>query len=272
MCAEWAKAQGLGVLVLNPNHRDARGLSEGHTVAAWAACVAPAAAAHVACVAHSYGGVCVGALLKARRDAVTARLRCVALTDSVHGKSIETLPPAQRAFFAEQCVNWVTSSKPLDTPVRDAVNSPPSDADADADAAQDSDSALSGSSGGEEEAAAAPPKRCVLRRGHACLLPLMSLWPARLLRSKRRSRWAPPWCDAARVSAGCTEHESTSESCRPSACAFVLRHLRAAGWTPPAADGPLPDAAAQPSGADAPPPDSAAQPAAAADGGGAAAP
>jgi hypothetical protein len=52
-------------------------------------------------------------------------------------------------------------------------------------------------------------------------------------RRKARSFWAPPWCDAARVSAGVTSHEATSEACRPSACAHLLRHLLAAGWTPP---------------------------------------
>jgi hypothetical protein len=52
-------------------------------------------------------------------------------------------------------------------------------------------------------------------------------------RRKARSFWAPLWCDAARVSAGVTSHEATSEACRPSACAHLLRHLLAAGWTPP---------------------------------------
>lgn len=112
------------MLVLNPN-RGTR--SEAHVIAAWAECVEPAAAAHVVMVAHSYGGVCVGELLAARGDAVTARLRGVALTDSVHGRSVERLPAAQREFWVAHCVNWVTSKDPLDAPVRAAVHSPPSE-------------------------------------------------------------------------------------------------------------------------------------------------
>jgi hypothetical protein len=160
-CAEWAKAQGLGVLVLNPNHRDTR--SETHVVEAWDECVAPAAAQHVIMVAHSYGGVCLGSLLEARRDAVTARLRGVALTDSVHGRSVERLPAAQRDFWVQHCVNWVTSRDPLDTPVRAAVHKPPktdggdtdrSDSDAGGSLSDDSDK-------DEEEEEDEAPQRCV---------------------------------------------------------------------------------------------------------------
>ena len=153
--AEWAKAQGLGVLVMNPNHRDTR--SEEHVIAAWDEFVLPAAAEHVVMVAHSFGGVCLGALLDARRDAVTARLRAVALTDSVHGRSVERLPAAQREFWVANCINWVTSDDPLDTPVRAAVHNPP-------DAGDESDhdhGARSDGSDEDEEEADAAPVRCV---------------------------------------------------------------------------------------------------------------
>ena len=152
--SEWAKAQGLGELVLNPNHRDSR--SEEHVIAAWDEVVVPAAAGHVVMVAHSFGGVCLGALLDARRGAVTARLRAVALTDSVHGRSVERLPAAQREFWVSSCINWVTSDDPLDTPVRAAVHNPP-----DADEESDGDGARSDSSDQDEEEAAAMPVRCV---------------------------------------------------------------------------------------------------------------
>ena len=76
-------------------------------------------------VAHSYGGVCTAALLAARGEAVTSRLRAVALTDSVHGRSVERMPAPQREWFARQCRNWVTSETPLDTLVRPAVHQPP---------------------------------------------------------------------------------------------------------------------------------------------------
>lgn len=159
-CAEWAKAQGLGVLVLNPNHRDTR--SETHVVEAWDECVAPAAAQHVIMVAHSYGGVCLGSLLEARRDAVTARLRGVALSDSVHGRSVERLPAAQRDFWVQHCVNWVTSRDPLDTPVRAAVHKPPKTDGGDTDRSDsDAGGSLSDDSEEEEEEEDEAPQRCV---------------------------------------------------------------------------------------------------------------
>jgi hypothetical protein len=244
--AEWAAAQGLGVLVLNPNHPRAAGRSEGHTVAAWDACVTPAAAAHVVAVAHSYGGVCTVALLTARRGAVTDRLRAVAFTDSVHGRSAERMPAAQRDFLVKHCVNWVASDRPLDTLVRAAVHKPPAEGDEDEDEdedeedASDADSISSSSEEGDanEPAAAAAPPRCV-RGVHRCSAPLLKAPRACGVRRKRKARslWAPPWCDAARVSAGSPTHECTSEACRPSACDYLLRELQAAGWTPPAEAG-----------------------------------
>lgn len=42
----------------------------------------------------------------------------------------------------------------------------------------------------------------------------------------------PSWCDAARLSAGTTVHESTSEACRVPAMHFLLHTLTQAGWQP----------------------------------------
>jgi pimeloyl-ACP methyl ester carboxylesterase len=181
------------VLILNPNHRKVAGHSERHCVAAWDAFVTPSAAQHIVMVAHSYGGVCTAALLGSRREAVTARLRAVALTDSVHGRSVERLPPAQREFFARRCVNWVTSDKPLDTLVRTAVHDPPPGTDGPAAGAaaggggakEEEKAQASESESGSAEVlseddddsasdalpAAAPAKRCVTRARalRACL-------------------------------------------------------------------------------------------------------
>jgi pimeloyl-ACP methyl ester carboxylesterase len=181
---QWAVSRGFGCCVLNPNHR--RASSEEHTVDAWKALVEPSQAHHVLMVAHSYGGVCTAGLLSQQLPSVTQRLRGVALTDSVHGRSVERLQAAERQFFSQRCCNWVTSSETLDTPVRPAVNQPPWE--------QSSDEG-------------APP-----------------------IKRSKTDLWQPPWCDAARLSAGHTAHESTSEACRPSACAFLLRMLRQAGW------------------------------------------
>ena len=153
------------MLVLNPNHRDTR--SEAHVVEAWDECVAPAAAQHVIMVAHSYGGVCLGSLLEARRDAITARLRGCALTDSVHGRSVERLPAAQREFWVQHCVNWVTSREPLDTPVRAAVHKPPKTDGGDTDRSDsDAGGSLSDDSDDSEKEEEEAPQRCV------CMLPM----------------------------------------------------------------------------------------------------
>jgi hypothetical protein len=159
----------LAVLVLNPNHRRAAARSERHVVAAWDACVAPAAAAHVVLVAHSYGGVCTSSLLATRRGAATARLRAVAFTDSVHGRSAERLAPPERAFFVARCVNWVTSDKPLDAPVRAAVNKPPPDEAADEEEEEEEEEEegeqlFSDSEDADSEDADAAPKRCAHAR------------------------------------------------------------------------------------------------------------
>ena len=180
---QWAVSRGFGCCVLNPNHR--RASSEEHTVDAWKALVEPSRADHVLLVAHSFGGVCVAGLLSQQLPSVTQRLRGVALTDSVHGRSIERLQAAERQFFSQRCCNWVTSSEARDTPVRPAVNQPP-----------------------WEQSSDEPPVK----------------------RAKTDLQESLPWCDAARLSAGHTAHESTSEACRPSACAFLLRMLRQAGW------------------------------------------
>ncbi len=61
-------------------------------VQAWLTLVEPSQAQHVVMVAHSYGGVCTAALLAQQIPSVTARLRGVALTDSVHGRRAEVRP------------------------------------------------------------------------------------------------------------------------------------------------------------------------------------
>jgi hypothetical protein len=203
----WAQAQGLSVVIPNPNHARVRS-SERHTVAVWRALLEPRLPAlrHVAMVAHSYGGVCTVALLRSALPSVLQLLRGVALTDSVHGRGIDEAPLAERSFFSHSCVNWVTSREPRDTLIRPAKH---------------------------------PAERAQ-----------QSLHPLALLRGvgKKAKTEAPRGgggCDAARVSAGHTAHESTSEACRPSACAFLLSKLQAAGWCSPNAQAAAAAAAAE---------------------------
>ena len=65
-------------------------------------------------VAHSYGGVCTLRLLN-ERPQILSRLKCVCFTDAVHSVSSRDSPQV-RAFLKEKAINWVQSTKPLDSP------------------------------------------------------------------------------------------------------------------------------------------------------------
>jgi len=121
-----ARSRGMGVVCLNSNQRCVA-LPDGgsvavprsatpaeHALTVWRDYVAPASATSIAIVAHSYGGVVVSALFRSLPAADTARVCGVALTDSVHGGG----GGEGWGRLKEVSRNWVTSSAPLDTPVR----------------------------------------------------------------------------------------------------------------------------------------------------------
>jgi hypothetical protein len=121
-----------GVIVLNPNNNKVRinsklvpirGSSspEEHTLSVWDEFISQSNAKDIVIVAHSYGGVCTMNLLEYRNEAILARVRAIAFTDSVHSSyplpytNVKKDPTA--SYLKERCVNWITSNTPLDTEI-----------------------------------------------------------------------------------------------------------------------------------------------------------
>lgn len=87
-----------------------------HTVHVYNNLILPSRAKSVYIVAHSYGGVCTGGLLRDAAAFPDLEKRCVAIafTDAINTVSRND-GKAVRAFNKERVVNWVASRKPLDT-------------------------------------------------------------------------------------------------------------------------------------------------------------
>lgn len=79
---------------------------------------AGAKASRVLIVAHSYGGICVGSLLREQpaivRD-LTRRCPAVAFTDACNDVVAADMP-AMKAFYKQNVINWLASTRPLDAP------------------------------------------------------------------------------------------------------------------------------------------------------------
>lgn len=69
-----------------------------------------------AIVAHSYGGVVTLDLAKDNSDEFLKKCFAIGFTDSVHSSRGLSAKVLQR--FQKIACNWVTSSKPLDTPLK----------------------------------------------------------------------------------------------------------------------------------------------------------
>merc|ERR1719285_1715263 len=65
-------------------------------------------------VAHSFGGIVTTEF----STYWYSRVRALALTDSVHGERAFTLDRRLATWFSKYAVNWVTSGKEVDTPLR----------------------------------------------------------------------------------------------------------------------------------------------------------
>lgn len=121
---------------MNPNkNRDKKGTEkfsidgsespEAHTVYVWDNFVCKSAAQDVFFVSHSYGGKCTVSLIKSRYDQVSARLKAIAFTDSVHYFGPDLGGEAKKAaeFLMDRARNWLTSDKSLNTPLLAAERS-----------------------------------------------------------------------------------------------------------------------------------------------------
>lgn len=141
---EQCQQRGWGVVVLNPNENYAEaapqwskadflttekrggqaekrarirenGRPQSHTVYMWDHFAAPSQAKQIGIVAHSAGGACTSYLLEQRLESMNERLRVVAFTDAV-GVGSDQQGPAD--WLAQNSVNFVTSTKPLGTPLK----------------------------------------------------------------------------------------------------------------------------------------------------------
>ncbi|ELR18652.1 uncharacterized protein ACA1_392980 [Acanthamoeba castellanii str. Neff] len=123
-----AQEAGWAVIVLNPNLNEgtingkrvpiARNESpEAHYLYVWDTFVSKAQAKHVLMVSHSYGGVSTINLIEKREKQVLQRLRALALTDSIHFFKHRRITRQGFDWLATNCIDWVSSDLPLDSPV-----------------------------------------------------------------------------------------------------------------------------------------------------------
>jgi pimeloyl-ACP methyl ester carboxylesterase len=71
----------------------------------------------VGIVAHSYGGVVTFTLLAMREEELLKRVFAVAFTDSVHFGYASAGSSQTSEWITKIARNWVSSDKPLDTPL-----------------------------------------------------------------------------------------------------------------------------------------------------------
>ncbi|XP_035211785.1 cotranscriptional regulator FAM172A homolog [Stegodyphus dumicola] len=124
-----AKGLGYGVIVLNTNDNGReysrniikiRGNEspENHGNYVWRNLIlTKAAAKHIAIVAHSYGGIVAVNMCKTFPESFRERVIAIAFTDSPHSLVAQGLPPSLIEWLRTVSRNWVSSHKPLDTPL-----------------------------------------------------------------------------------------------------------------------------------------------------------
>ncbi|XP_063829869.1 FAM172 family protein homolog CG10038 [Ostrinia nubilalis] len=119
---ERAIAKGYGVMILNTNDNyqaDGKKIphsssAEEHAYYVWETYISKAKATSVVIVAHSYGGVVTVSLADQLKSEFEKRVKAIAFTDSVHAFSPIKMP----TFMKEITRNWISSSAPLDTPMK----------------------------------------------------------------------------------------------------------------------------------------------------------
>ena len=116
-----AKKRNMEVIILNPNHPGSREI-EGemfgmakHTDWVFQHMIIPANPRNIYVIAHSAGGMCTCHVLSKWPDFCKEHVRAIALTDACTGKvGGEEISK----WWRERSVNWVQSSKPLNTPLK----------------------------------------------------------------------------------------------------------------------------------------------------------
>ncbi|XP_045450293.1 FAM172 family protein homolog CG10038 [Melitaea cinxia] len=114
-------ARGYGIMVLNSNdnyRRDKKiphsGSSEEHAKYVWEEYIQNTKATSILIVAHSYGGILTVMLSEKQKKQFEKRVKAVAFTDSVHSFSGVKVSE----HLKKVTKNWVSSSAPLDSPVK----------------------------------------------------------------------------------------------------------------------------------------------------------
>mmetsp|Transcript_29759 Transcript_29759/g.33188 ORF Transcript_29759/g.33188 Transcript_29759/m.33188 type:complete len:222 (+) Transcript_29759:56-721(+) len=92
---------------------------ENHACYVYDKFVASSKAKDVVIIAHSYGGIATLNLLY-QKDELLSRLRCVALTDSVHprlwSRNKQRFDEELLDYYDKNVCNWVRSTRPVGTP------------------------------------------------------------------------------------------------------------------------------------------------------------
>mmetsp|Transcript_29758 Transcript_29758/g.33186 ORF Transcript_29758/g.33186 Transcript_29758/m.33186 type:complete len:398 (+) Transcript_29758:81-1274(+) len=125
-----ARSRGYAIIVFNPNKNEGRVKNrmvqirhnkspENHACYVYDKFVASSKAKDVVIIAHSYGGIATLNLLY-QKDELLSRLRCVALTDSVHprlwSRNKQRFDEELLDYYDKNVCNWVRSTRPVGTP------------------------------------------------------------------------------------------------------------------------------------------------------------
>lgn len=120
-----AQSENYSIIILNPNFN--RNPATGakipqnsdmlkHSSYVWENYIRKSPASSLAIAAHSCGGICTVHLLKTYNEEFLSRIKCVALTDSVHG-SCQGLRKPCRDYFRAKVLNFAASNQPLNYPL-----------------------------------------------------------------------------------------------------------------------------------------------------------
>ena len=123
---KFAQEQNMEVIIFNPNKRtDHKKLIprisslEHHSQYVWSTFVSPSPMSEIYIVAHSCGGPSTMHLVNSFWDEFKSKVVGIGFTDTVHGYS--NLSKEKLKFLKHKAVDWVASSKPLDTFIKSSA-------------------------------------------------------------------------------------------------------------------------------------------------------
>lgn len=120
-----AQEQNYSIIILNPNCSRSPLTNKivphnsdmlEHSSFVWENYISRSPAASLVIAGHSCGGICTVHLLKTYSSEFMSRVKCVALTDSVHS-SAQGLRKPCRDYLRTRVLNFAASNSPLNTPL-----------------------------------------------------------------------------------------------------------------------------------------------------------